>query len=255
MSFAWLRVDLGQVADLLAGSEEALQVPCHRAQRAAGPAAAHPMREHSASQSFTPPGGRPCAPAAAPDARRLRGPAPTPAAAADARSNRPARRCADTSSRVGIRHSGILLTWNLRSHRARELGGRILRRRRSRAPWLPDRDCDRRQHHDSSRLRAHPSLRAPARGGAPTPPAHRRDQVERPAPRDGDVGGHRGRGRVRVFRRALGQGPGRRRLARHRRASVHAACRAGPDLANVVGPCAHSVRPGGCSPGVRAARR
>jgi hypothetical protein len=80
-------------------------------------------------------------------------------------------------------------------HRARELGRRIRRRRRPRAPGLAARGGDRRLDVHARRRRAHHALRLPARALAAAQAAHRRHQVERAAPRDGDVGRDRRRGR------------------------------------------------------------
>ncbi len=73
-------------------------------------------------------------------------------------------------------------------HRARELRRRILRRRRPRAPGPSDRGRDRCVDDDPRRRRAHHALRLQAGAVAPAQAADRRHQVQRPAPRDGDVG-------------------------------------------------------------------
>ncbi len=69
---------------------------------------------------------------------------------------------------------------------------------------------DRRVDVHPRRRRAHHALRLRARAVAAAQAAHRRHQVERAAPRHGDVGRDRGRGRGRVPGRHLGQDAGRR---------------------------------------------
>ena len=86
----------------------------------------------------------------------------------------PLKRCAPERPRLG--------------DRARELRGRIRRRRRPRAPGPSDRGRDRRVDDDARRRRAHHALRLPARAVAAAQAADRGHQVERAAPRDGDVG-------------------------------------------------------------------
>ena len=61
------------------------------------------------------------------------------------------------------------------------VGGRV-------APGPPDRGRDRRVDHDPRRRRAHHALRLRAGAVAAAQAADRRHQVERAAPRDGDVG-------------------------------------------------------------------
>ncbi len=80
--------------------------------------------------------------------------------------------------------------------RARELGGRVCRRRRPRAPGLAARGGDRRLDVHARRGRAHHALRLQAGAVAAAQAADRRHQVERPAPRHGDVGRDRQRGRT-----------------------------------------------------------
>ena len=79
--------------------------------------------------------------------------------------------------------------------RARELGGRVCRRRRPRAPGLAAGGRDRRRDVHPRRRRAHHALRLRARPLAAAQAPDRRHQVERPAPRHGDVGRDRRRGR------------------------------------------------------------
>ena len=73
-------------------------------------------------------------------------------------------------------------------HRARELRGRVLRRRRPCPPGPPDRSRHRRLDDDACRGRAHPALRVQARAIAPAQAADGRDEEQRAAPCDGDVG-------------------------------------------------------------------
>ena len=72
--------------------------------------------------------------------------------------------------------------------RARELGRRICRRRRPGAPGLAAGSGDRRGDVHARRRRADHALRFPSRAIAPAQAAHRRHQVQRAAPRHGDVG-------------------------------------------------------------------
>jgi len=110
--------------------------------------------------------------------------------------------------------------------RARELRGRVRRRRRSRPPRPFARGGDRRLDDDPRRRRAHHALRIPPGAVAAAQAPHRRHQEQRAALRDGDVGRDRGAGRTRVRRRRVGQGARRRgdgangqpaRVARHDR--------------------------------------
>ena len=84
--------------------------------------------------------------------------------------------------------------------RARELGGRICRRRRPRAPGPCQRGRHRRLDDDPGGRRPHHPLRVQARAVPAAQAADRRDQVERAAPRHGHVGRDRRRGRARTFR-------------------------------------------------------
>ena len=95
-------------------------------------------------------------------------------------------------------------------HRARELGRRILRRRRPRPPGPPDRGRHRRVHDDPRRRRTHHALRVQAGAVASTQAADRHHQEQRPAPRDGDVGRDRAADLEGVPGRHLGQGTRRR---------------------------------------------
>ena len=94
--------------------------------------------------------------------------------------------------------------------RARELGRRICRRRRARASRPARGSGDRRVDVHPRGRRAHHALCLRAGPLAAAQAADRRDQVERAAPRHGDVGRDRGRGGARVSRRDLGQDAGRR---------------------------------------------
>ena len=78
--------------------------------------------------------------------------------------------------------------------RARELGGRICRRRRPRASRPARGGRHRRVDVHARRRGAHHALRLRARPLAAAQAADRRHQVQRPAPRHGDVGRDRGRG-------------------------------------------------------------
>ncbi len=88
--------------------------------------------------------------------------------------------------------------------------GEYCRRRRPRAPGLAARGRDRRLDVHARRRRAHHALRLQAGAVAAAQAADRRHQVERAAPRHGDVGRDRRRDRARVPRRDLGQDAGRR---------------------------------------------
>ena len=94
--------------------------------------------------------------------------------------------------------------------RARELGGRIFRRRWPGAPGLAARGRHRRVDVHAGRRRAHHALRLQAGAVAAAQAPHRRHQIERPASRHGDVGRDRQPGGRRVQGRELGQDAGRR---------------------------------------------
>ena len=79
--------------------------------------------------------------------------------------------------------------------RARELGRRICRRRRPRAPGLAAGSRNRRVDVHPRRRRAHHALCVQAGAVAAAQAAHRRHQVQRAAPCHGDVGRDRGRDR------------------------------------------------------------
>ena len=125
----------------------------------------------------------------------LPGPRPVRQRAADAHSAR--HRRAAEALQAGRPELG---------DRARELRGRILRRRRPRAPGIPDRSGDRRIGDDARGRRAHSALRLQAGTVAAAQAAHGGDQEQRAAPRDGDVGRDRDAGREGVPRREVGQG-------------------------------------------------
>ena len=78
--------------------------------------------------------------------------------------------------------------------RARELGGRVCRRRRARASRPARGGRHRRVDVHPRRRGAHHALRLRARPLAPAQAPDRRHQVQRPAPRHGDVGRDRRRG-------------------------------------------------------------
>ena len=75
---------------------------------------------------------------------------------------------------------------------------------------LPEEVGDRGVDLHPRRRRADHALRLRPRPLAAAQAAHRRHQVQRPAPRHGDVGRDRGRGRARIPGRDLGQDAGRR---------------------------------------------
>jgi hypothetical protein len=102
----------------------------------------------------------------------------------------PLKRCAPEGPRLG--------------DRARELRGRVRRRRRPRPPGPPDRGGHRRQHPHPRRRRTHHALRLQAGAVAPAQAADRGHQVQRAAPRHGDVGRDRRAGQQGVPRRASG---------------------------------------------------
>ncbi len=80
-------------------------------------------------------------------------------------------------------------------HRAREFGGRICRGRRPRSPGLAAGGRHRRLDVHPRRRRADHALCFQARALPSAQAADRRHQVERSAPRHGDVGRDRSRGR------------------------------------------------------------
>ena len=94
--------------------------------------------------------------------------------------------------------------------RARELGRGVCGRRRACASRIAGGGGDRRVDVHARRRRAHHALCVRPGAVAAAQAPDRRHQVERPAPRHGDVGRDRGRGGGRVCRRDLGQDAGRR---------------------------------------------
>ena len=94
--------------------------------------------------------------------------------------------------------------------RAREFGGRICGRRRTRASRPAGGSRDRRHDHDPRRCRTNLPLRLRAGALAAAQAPDHGDEVERAASRDGDVGRNRRRSRAQFCRRDLGQDARRR---------------------------------------------
>ena len=116
-------------------------------------------------------------------------------AACDLPAVRPVRQCPPDARAAGHHVAAAQRQWRRTrlGHRARELGRRICRRRRPRASGLAAGGCHRRVDVHARRRRTDHALCVPPGAVAAAQAADRRHQVERAAPRHGDVGRDRGR--------------------------------------------------------------
>ena len=118
-------------------------------------------------------------------------------AARDLPAVRPVRQCAPDPRAARHHLAAAPRQWRRArlGDRARELGRRICRRRRPRASGLAAGSRHRRVDVHPRRRRTHHALCLPAGAIAAAKAAHRRHQIERAAPRHGDVGRDRRRSR------------------------------------------------------------